>query len=109
MNHQEFTKIVQETHAMTDALLLSKGEEYAGNADRLAKFKRGAHLTGATPLQVAFIYAAKHWDALSTFVRKDATGLKQQLSEPIEGRLDDLINYCILMKAIIKERDSEHN
>jgi len=109
MNHPEFTKLVEETHAMTNALLLSKGEEYAGSADRLANFKRGAALTGASSLQVAFIYAAKHWDAVATFVRKDATGHVQKLSEPIEGRLDDLINYCILLKALIKENAREHN
>lgn len=104
MNQEEFTQLVDETIKSTGALLISKGAEYAGSADRLANFKRGAALTGATPLQVAFVYASKHYDSLANFVRNEAAGKdRQKLSEPIEGRLDDLINYCILMKAIIKE------
>lgn len=103
MNQDQFALIVQETITSTAKLLLLKGEEYAGSEDRLANFKRGAALTGATPLQVAFVYASKHYDAIATFVRKDAQAQVQQLSEPIEGRLDDLINYCILMKALIVE------
>jgi len=103
VNQEQFKLLVDKTVDSTAKLLVTKGEEYAGSADRLANFKRGAALTGATPLQVAFIYASKHYDALATFIRKDAAGTVQQLSEPIEGRLDDLINYCILMKAIIEE------
>lgn len=104
MEQEAFTQLVRETVQSTASLLVVKGEEYAGSADRLANFKRGAALTGATPLQVAFIYASKHYDALATYVRKNAADVQQQLSEPIEGRLDDLINYCILMKAIIAEQ-----
>lgn len=103
MQQDQFALVVQETITSTAKLLLLKGEEYAGSEDRLANFKRGAALTGTTPLQVAFIYASKHYDAISTYIRKDAQAQVQQLSEPIEGRLDDLINYCILMKAIIVE------
>lgn len=106
MNNQEFQKLVDETVKSTAHLLVVKGEEYAGSADRLANFKRGASLTGATPLQTALVYASKHYDSICTFIRKDATGQVQKLSEPIEGRFDDLINYCILMKAIVRENQS---
>ncbi len=103
MNQQDFTRLFEATIATMNKLLVVKGEEYAGSADRLANFKRGADLTGTTALQVAFIYASKHYDAIATYVRKDAAGHEQKLSEPIEGRLDDLMNYCLLMKAIIKD------
>jgi hypothetical protein len=107
VNHDTFNQLVRETIASTAGLLTSKGEEYAGSEDRLANFKRGATLTGATPLQVAFIYASKHYDAIATYIRKDAERFPQLLSEPIDGRLDDLINYCILMKAIILEESTK--
>lgn len=106
MNQAEFDLVVQDTIANIQKLLVVKGGEYAGSADRLANFKRGAALTGCTPLQVLFIYMSKHYDSVSTYIRKDASGesgLNQMLSEPIEGRLDDIINYCLLAKAIIKE------
>lgn len=103
MNQQEFSALVEQTVRDTSALLIAKGQEYAGSADRLANFKRGANLTGTTAMQCCFIYMSKHYDSLSTFIKKDAAGFDQHLSEPIEGRIDDLINYCFLMKALIKE------
>lgn len=103
MNQQDFEVVVLDTITEIQKLLRVKGGEYAGSADRLANFKRGAALTGVTPLQCLFIYMSKHYDSVSTYVRKDAAGVAQVLSEPIEGRLDDIINYCLLAKAIIKE------
>ena len=109
MDNKDFTTLVERTVRDTSALLISKGQEYAGSDDRLANFKRGAALTGTTPLQCCFIYMSKHYDALSTFIRKDAAGFDQYLSEPIEGRIDDLINYCFLMKGIIQESQEAKN
>lgn len=103
MNQERFNALVESTMRDTLQLLVVKGGEYAGSEDRLANFKRGAALTGATPLQVAFIYASKHYDAIATFVRDNAAGEYRPRSESIGGRLDDLINYCVLMKAIIQE------
>ena len=103
MQQQEFEGVFAETMQSIKQLLVVKGGEYAGSEDRLSNFKRGAQLTGATPLQVAFIYASKHYDAIATYVRDEASGTERPRSESIEGRLDDLINYMILTKAIIKE------
>ena len=103
MNQTGFQIVVDNTIKATAQLLITKGEEYAGSADRLANFKRGANLTGTTPLQTALIYASKHYDSICTYIRKEASGTPQILSEPIEGRFDDLINYCILMKALVIE------
>ena len=103
MNHQEFSVLVEGTMAELRKLMETKGGEYAGSEDRLANFKRGAALTGVTPLQVAFIYASKHYDAIATYVRDQATGTERRRSESIEGRLDDLMNYCLLMKGLVAE------
>jgi hypothetical protein len=103
MQQQEFHQLFEGTIAELHKLLIVKGGEYAGSEDRLANFKRGAALTGCTPLQCLFIYMSKHYDAVSTFVRDQASGTERPRSEPIEGRLDDLINYCILAKALIKD------
>ena len=106
MKNKDFIELVKRTQRNTSALLIAKGQEYAGEADRLSNFKRGSTNTGMTPLQVCFIYMSKHYDSLATYVKKDAGGYTQILAEPIDGRLDDLINYCILMKALIQESAS---
>ena len=103
MNLEELGKVVQQTQEAMHSLLKIKGGEYANSDDRLANFKRGANLTGVTPLQVLFVYLSKHYDGVASFIRKSANGEPLALSEPIEGRLDDIIVYCTLAKAIIKE------
>lgn len=103
MQQQQFEGIVESTLTSIRELLVVKGGEYAGSEDRLANFKRGAALTGCTPLQCLFIYMSKHYDAVATFVRDEAAGTTRPRSESIEGRLDDLINYCLLAKAVIIE------
>lgn len=100
MNRLQFDSIVRETIDSINKLLVVKGGEYASDEDRLANFKRGAQLTGVPPLTVAMIYMSKHYDAVASYVRNPA----RAASEPIEGRFDDLINYCILMKALIEEK-----
>lgn len=99
MNQKDFDKIIGETINSIGELLKVKGGEYSSADDRLSNFKRGSALTGCTPLQVAFIYASKHFDGIASYVRDP----NRPSSEPIEGRFDDLINYCILMKALVRE------
>lgn len=106
MNKDEFDLLVQETYTESAKLLIMKGGEYAGSEDRLANFKRGAVLSGCSPLQVALIYLSKHYDAVATYVRDDAGGIDRPRSESIEGRLDDLLNYAILMKALVRESNT---
>lgn len=103
MDQKHFESIFRHTVDEIERLLIVKGGEYAGNEDRLANFKRGAQLAGVTPLQCALIYMSKHYDAVATFIKDDAAGRDRQRSEPITGRLDDLINYCILIKALLQE------
>ena len=106
MNQVEFTELFNETIDRITSLLVVKGGEYAGSDDRLANFKRGAALTGCTPAQCLFIYMSKHYDAVATYIRDEAAGVTRTRSEPIEGRVDDLINYGILLKALLKETES---
>ena len=49
------------------------------------------------------MYAAKHWDALNTYIKDTASGKKRERLESISGRCDDLIVYLLLMKAMIDE------
>ena len=105
MNNTDFTALVNRTVDELWDLLNVKGGEYAGSVDRLANFKRGAALTGTTPLQCALIYFAKHYDALATYIRDEASGVARPRSEPIDGRIADLMNYCLLIKALIHESD----
>ena len=80
-------------------IMKSKGEAYSGLEDKLGNFKRCSILAGTTIEKAWFIYFVKHFDALSSYIRGEYKD-----SEPIEGRIQDLINYLFLLYGIIKER-----
>jgi hypothetical protein len=105
MNSSAFKDVFDQTIMELEKLLNVKGGEYAGSGDRLGNFKRGAERVGIHPLQILWIYAAKHIDSIETFIRDTAAGQDRLRSEPMSGRFDDLINYCILAKALIREID----
>lgn len=103
MNTRELIWNINETHQRMLALSDTKGQEYAGSEDRLANFKRGAQSVGLPPTTILNVYASKHWDSIQSFIRGQVSGEERELSEPIEGRIDDLILYLILLKCLIRE------
>ncbi len=107
MNQKDFEELCQQIQRDTTDILILKGREYAGSADRLANFKRNAELSGVDPLTVLHVYMAKHWDSFSTYVRDMQAKQPRELSEPIEGRLHDLINYAVLAVALIQDKPKE--
>lgn len=80
----------------------TKGHDYAGEADALANFKRAGARWGVTPVQAWGIYAGKHIEAIETYVREGAVQ-----SEPIEGRIHDLLLYGFLFLGLVHERNAE--
>ena len=109
MENVEFSKITNEFIDKAKNIMLTKGVEYAGDADRLANFKRGAAIVGVNPETVLFIYMAKHWDSVGSFIKSLQSGqslsdIEKKLSEPIEGRVMDINNYLWLLNALIEER-----
>lgn len=104
-SHERYEELVNETVSMVRQLSELKGGEYAGDTDRLANFRRNAEALGLDMSQVWAIYASKHWDAVMQYVKDIGAGKKRERMESITGRLDDIIVYCILMKAIVEERE----
>lgn len=95
------TQMVQRIRVKSEELCAihdKASKEYAADHDALANFKRRAIETGVSPLQAWHLYAGKHWDGISAFVR---SGLEQR--EPIEGRFDDLLVYLHLGMALLEE------
>ena len=83
------------------SIMNSKGLSYSGKEDTLANFKRCAKLADTTTQKALFIYACKHWDAISSFIRGEYSD-----SEKISGRIVDIINYMFLLYALLIEEKS---
>lgn len=100
---EQWDHLLEQTFAELRNLATNKGAEYSGDEDRLANFRRNGADCGLRMEQVWRIYAGKHWDAITTYVRDMQTGVKRKYSEPIDGRIDDLMVYLLLFKAMIEE------
>lgn len=107
MQAKQFDKLLAETLESCKDLMVSKGGEYAHGDDRLDNFKRNAVLLGLTPEEVLSIYLGKHMDAIHTYVKDIRLGRDRVRGESILGRFDDAINYLILGKALVVEREQQ--
>lgn len=105
-SHDDFARLIDSTVEKIQQLSKLKGGEYAGDNDRLANFRRNALALGLPMETVWAVYAAKHWDAVMQFIQDLNTGKTRERMEPIDGRVDDLIVYLILFKAMLEERDA---
>lgn len=79
-----------------------KGNDYTagrGAVDRLYNFRTAAEKFGISMEQVWAVYAYKHWTAIERYAKQG-----QVESEPIEGRIMDMINYLLLLNCIIKSK-----
>lgn len=83
-----------------------KGGEYSGDDDRLLNFRRNGEALGLPMETVWAVYAAKHWDAIQQFIRDERNGVKRERLEGIDGRVDDMIAYLLLFKAMLDEKAS---
>lgn len=104
MTHAEFKEFQNSLlHEVVDTAG-TKGIEYANSAtNRFANFNRLATSLDIPNIQVAWIYTAKHLDAIASYCR---TG--QVFSEPIRGRIVDAIVYLTLIAGMIEgENDTK--
>lgn len=100
MTSIEFDTLITSLNQSRKEIVEKKRPEYTeGNEDVLHNFKMVAKEIGVTPIQAWYIYFRKHVASISQF-GKDP---KRQLSEPIQGRIADAMNYLELLYALIYE------
>ena len=105
MTREEFDVLLSSTFDTLASLSDTKGAEYAHDADQLANFKRLGERLGMTSEAVLMVYLTKHLDSIESYIRRPSV----DLSEPIDGRIDDAILYLCLLKALIHDSDRPAN
>lgn len=99
-----YNELLKSTMQSIVELSELKGGEYAGDTDRLANFRRNAERWGMTMEQVWGVYVSKHYDAIQQYVQDLASGKDRKRLEGLGSRVDDIIVYMLLFKAMLDER-----
>lgn len=105
--HQRFNTLIENTVAEIRKLSELKGGEYAGDSDRLANFRRNGAALGLPMESIWAVYYNKHHDAVMQYVKDIGIHTTRPRLESISGRVDDMIVYLLLFKAMVDERESE--
>lgn len=98
MRHDEFMKIHDEFTSKMREICAVKNRDYSVRG-RVLDFGPTAQELGVTELAVWGVYFLKHVRAILNYVRDGRV-----CSEPIENRLLDVANYCVLLQALIHEQ-----
>lgn len=84
-------------------VLDSKAQEYASNNDRLHNFNLAAQVNNTTPAKALWGMATKHLVSVMDLV----SGNTRPTTDLINEKIGDMINYLILLEAILLESCSE--
>jgi len=105
MNKKEYdklrTKFIEETLSLSDTKRIEYTEGNQ-NDNVLWNFDNISNNLGIKPIEVLSVYLSKHISSLFSYFKT-----KKTYSEPIEERVKDIINYLLLMVAMIK-RDKKN-
>jgi hypothetical protein len=102
-SHERYTKLLDDTFRKIVELSALKGGEYSGDDDRLLNFRRNGALLGLPMETVWAVYVNKHIDAVMQYVQDLSTGKERKRMETLDGRVDDIIVYMLLFKAMLEE------
>ena len=96
---KDFNEVVQSQLDYCKQLLITKGQEYSLDEDRLLVFKRAAELQGESPKQALCGMMAKHIISIYDMCMSDQTFDDAKWTE----KITDAMNYLLLLKAMVKE------
>ena len=105
MNQEKFNQLVESTLEKCKTTLTSKREEYVNEPDKdvLANFYNNAELSiVGTPEGIAWELLTKHLQSI-----KDYCNGRSVSSAVLDEKVGDAINYLLLIKGILSERELE--
>ena len=102
MNAEKFEEIVGKRLELVNSIFLHKAKEYALGGDRLHNFKVASRISGDTVAKALWGMAMKHLVSVTDLV----DGLLEPTEEMVNEKVGDMINYLILLEAVLKEGDT---
>ena len=100
MTKNKYKRLRSDLLKLSESIMNEKQPEYTNNnADILNNFKTTAEALKITPIEVWAVFFHKHKQSIMTHAQNSKT----KMSEPIESRYADLINYITLGLAILQD------
>lgn len=101
MIRQVFNQLVKKVFDEELIPLLNAGaQEYTMTPDAFDNFTRVGAQLGLPREQVLMVYLFKHLDGITNHLK----GRKSQ-REPVQGRINDAINYLLLLRGMVEENE----
>jgi hypothetical protein len=109
MNHTDFQKLINDRVTKIKRTLSDKAKEYASNEDLLHNFKAAGRINKTSPEKALMGMALKHLVSVMDLVNElpDEPGivkLKTTEEKYIDEKVGDMVNYLILLEALLTER-----
>jgi hypothetical protein len=105
-SHERYAQLLDDTFESIVQLSALKGGEYSGDSDRLENFRRNGEKLGL-PMEVVWaVYVNKHYDAVMQYINDLVAGKTRERMESLAGRVDDIIVYMLLFKAMLEESEA---
>lgn len=102
-SHDEFNVLLHDWLVRIERILGQKAGEYAQDGDRLFNFRLAAKINGQTMPQALWGMATKHLVSVMDLVE----GRLQPTPEIVEEKCTDLVNYIILLSAVLYEENKK--
>ena len=100
MTYEEFEDMLDKIIQTIKYTLKNKAEDYATNKDRLHNFNLAAQINNQRPEQALWGMATKHLISIIDIIERD----KQIDLKRVDEKCIDMINYLILLIAVLTER-----
>lgn len=101
MTHEQFAEHTEKLFDEIRSIGQTKGKEYADGQNRFANFLDIAKEVDSRPELVLYTYMVKPWRAIQSFLRDGKV-----YSEPIQGRIRDVIVYLMMLDGLITEQQT---
>ena len=103
MNHETFCALAAKRFQACTDILAAKSKEYSRSGDKLHNFRRASALLGCSPEKALAGMMSKHIVSVLDIVDDiEAGGLPDEAL--VSEKIGDLVNYSILLEALITER-----
>ena len=102
-SHDDFNVLLQDWLVRIKSILGQKAGEYAQDGERLFNFRLAAKINGQTMPQALWGMATKHLVSVMDLVE----GRLQPTPEIVEEKCTDLVNYIILLSAVLYDENKK--